>query len=276
VKKVILEDILKSKANPALYRLCSDESFDLALFKKGDDLHVDQFCLNMFRVFNFIWENENIMVKHENYSSIISNKCYEIAITNVPKREGFIEYIPECQLVKNIYDKNNFLYDYLEGGYNCKRNGWVYSISLLSSSVACFLSGYLLGLGDRKSGNMLIDPQNNLFNIDFGFINNLGALIYDAPHFPLAWGFVSLLKENYELFDTFLKSTWKALQAIVKNQDFVLRVARELNTQNNEQINSLITSTLPTSLMITEKELYDMIRWGPWGKLPKDILELFE
>jgi len=138
-----------------------------------------------------------------------------------------------------------------------------------------FLGGYLLGLKDRKSGNMLIDPKNNLFNIDFGYINNLGTLIYDAPHFPLAWGFVSLLSE-YELWETFLESTWNALQAIVKHQDFVLSVARELNTQNNEQITALCTSTLPTSLMINKKELIDMIKWGSWGKLPKDIIEKFE
>jgi len=167
VVSVELLKILKSAEKPALLKLYKkDKTTEIVIRKEGDDLRNDQFCLAMLRLFNLIWEKEKIIVPYGEHNQLVANICYNVAVSSISGRDGFIQYIPNCTRVRDLWNRNNWFYKLLDG-YSYKRQDWTFNCSLIGSIIATFLGSFLLGVRARKSGNMLLDPNNNIFNIDF-------------------------------------------------------------------------------------------------------------
>lgn len=104
-------------------------------------------------------------------------------------RCGIIEVVPDATSLTDVQGggmegamSKKCLFDWLSK-HRDKDISWERCISNFAASLAasCVFE-YVLGLGDRHSGNLLIKRDGTLFHIDFGWI-----LGYEVPN----WGNVA-------------------------------------------------------------------------------------
>ena len=127
---------------------------------------------------------------------------YEILITS--SSSGLLEFLENTSSIDNIkkkmstnskslalFYKKYFKTNYEEAQINFTR-------SLAAYSLVC----YYLQIKDRHNGNILIDMQGNIINIDFGFILGIspGSINFEKAPFKLTKEYVEIMGGKDSLY----------------------------------------------------------------------------
>lgn len=130
---------------------------------------------------------------------------------------AIIEYLEDCLTLKNISLKNYTLQNYiLENNkedkiYIVKER---FSKSLAISSCLSFI----LGLGDRHSGNIMISKNGQIFHIDYGYIleNPIHYSIFNNPIIRISDEMIDFLggsnSNHYNLFKEYIIKVFDLLR----------------------------------------------------------------
>jgi len=119
---------------------------------------------------------------------LIFNKSYKIVPLKNPRlRAGFLECI-EGESADQLYDRNSIVrpsqhkHNDVANALRPGDNGDY--ARLMASAIGTFVSGFVLAIGDRHQGNMMLSNDHSFFNIDFGFTFGETPLL-DTADFPI-------------------------------------------------------------------------------------------
>jgi hypothetical protein len=174
------------------------------IFKYGDDLRIDQACLQIFRLMNHVWSKLNLKFGKEKKKKVCT-RVY--CVTAMNSHMGLVEYIPDCfplsKLTKAMAYK--FTAEVVD--------------QMVASSAASFIASYVLGIRDRHSDNILIAPDGTVFHIDFGHVLGRGVSIDTGP-FALTQTFHECLVAWHK-WEKFMDLCEQAFWALRKDADEV-------------------------------------------------------
>ena len=130
------------------------------IFKYGDDLRQDEFCLNFIRFLNDLWLDRCLNLEIVTYKVLPIGEC-----------AGFIELVEAQSLTSILENNENSIIKYLH--HLASTNGE--SIDAIKERFLKSAAGYsaltfLLGVGDRHLDNLMIDYKGRFFHIDYAFI----------------------------------------------------------------------------------------------------------
>jgi hypothetical protein len=278
VESVELMHIYSSQAKPKLLN-CLPMNKQI-IFKTGDNLYDDQLVMAYLNVFNTIWQHSNqnfswtrsIGNISKSSSHQIFNKCYTIVPMGDPcKKSGLIECI--CgKLADDIWNRNLFdrspqhKYNDLVNGL---RPGGEDYTRLMASAIGTFISMFVLGIGDRHQGNMMVANDHSFFNIDFGFSFGETSFI-DTADFPIPFFLRDYIKNGNE-WDHFLDQLWQARNALVEYTDIIEFLAIEFIKDQImlEKVKKTFSRTLNKNMF---KSMFEWKVWfGSYSKVPKDV-----
>jgi molecular chaperone DnaK (HSP70) len=278
VESVELLRIFDSQAKPKLLN-CLPMNKHI-IYKTGDNLYDDQICMAFLSVFNAIWQysNQNFtwtrstgnISKSTNYQ--IFNKCYKIVPTDDPlKKSGLIECIGGVS-AEDIWNRNPF-YRSPQHKYNDLVNGLRPGgedyTRLMASAIGTFVSMFVLGIGDRHQGNMMVANDHSFFNIDFGFTFGETPFI-DTADFPIPFFLRDYIKNGNE-WNHFVDQLWLARKALVEYTDLIDFLVMEFSKDKvmYERIKKTLSRTLNTNMWKSKFKF--AVGKGSIAKLPKDI-----
>ena len=204
----------KSKAMPYLVEMkAADGKSVQVIMKDGDDMRQDQLVLATLRYFNHIWQREGVNHYTQNGSQHpVHAPAYRVATASL--KAGFVDLLPAAVPIEEIGGK-----DSMEG------NEWRPTPELLASTVAAFVSGYVLRMRDRHTGNMLLSKGKYFANIDFGWLEEQPGI--DTGKFPIPKLLAKMFRKSQE-WGEFCDLCWDALQVLRKCQEEVIKCWRHL------------------------------------------------
>lgn len=206
------------------------ESGSPIIIKKGDDLRQDLACLHIFKVFNQIWRQNKL-----EYNGIPIH-CREYGVLPLTEDLGIIEYVAGCASMTTLG--------------KIKKNNPRWISRLVASAVGAFIGGYILGIRDRHSDNIIVEKQTgNLFQIDFGHI--LGdSVAIDTGEFAITPAFKDAL--GAEAWGDFCNLCCKAFEAIRKSNKVAIQYCELLLEPLMEKGKVSAGSFLRKSLMLDD------------------------
>ena len=166
--------VMDSKKMPLWLTLLNSESgaeMIPIIFKTGDDLRQDILSLQLIRVMDMIWLENGLDLRMKPYQVIATGD-----------QNGIIEAVKNAETTAKIHRdyggtlgalKNATFKDYLN-----EHNPSLALIekaldNFIRSSAGYCVATYVLGIGDRHNGNIMITRTGHLFHIDFGhFLGN--------------------------------------------------------------------------------------------------------
>eukprot|EP00750_Incisomonas_marina_P031094 INCI7705.8.p1 GENE.INCI7705.8~~INCI7705.8.p1 ORF type:complete len:785 (-),score=146.41 INCI7705.8:448-2802(-) len=146
------------------------------IFKVGDDLRQDSLTLQLLKVMEQIWMQQDMDLKMKPYGCVSTGKNL-----------GLIEVVPDSATISSIQRKHGTmagawkkipLRDWLETKADEAHPGsaeylaQVKSLFMKSTAAYC-VATFVMGIGDRHPSNIMVDDTGHLFHIDFGhFLGN--------------------------------------------------------------------------------------------------------
>ena len=141
------------------------------IFKIGDDLRQDILTLQMIRVMDTIWLENGLDLRM---------KPYRVVVTG--DQSGIIEVVINSETTSDIQKKyggafgalkKDPLLDFLKE-HNVGTLSQEKALDNFTRSCAGYcVATYILGIGDRHNGNIMMTRTGHLFHIDFGhFLGN--------------------------------------------------------------------------------------------------------
>lgn len=146
---------------------------------------------------------------------------------------GIIEYLDNCHTLKSISQKNYTLQNYI---LEHNKNNKIRTIKerfAKSLAISSCLS-YILGLGDRHAGNIMISLDGQIIHIDYGYIleNPIHSSIF-TPIIRISSDMIDFLGgfqgEYYELFKTYIINVYDILRLY---SDIITNYYRILGYEN--------------------------------------------
>ncbi len=129
-----------------------------------------------------------------------------IMITN---ELGIIEHLDNCFTLKSINQKNYTLQNYILDNNKNEIIGDIKERFAKSLAISSCLS-YVLGLGDRHTGNIMVSKNGHIIHIDYGYIleNPIHSSIFNTPIIRISGEMIDFLgglnSEYYELFKDYI------------------------------------------------------------------------
>ena len=164
--------VFSSKMLPIRLNFYSSEGQTFrVIFKIGDDLRQDLMILQIFKIMDKIWMENNLDLKFSTY-----NVC------PIDLKSGFVEFVdgsPVETIQKNMNGGDilqDTLYLYLHNlSYEITNNPENLEFKKMIDNYIKSLAGYcvatgVLGIADRHPANVMIKPNGLFFHIDFGHI----------------------------------------------------------------------------------------------------------
>ena len=233
VKGIVVEKskAMKSKKKPLLlYFENADENGEniIILFKEGDDLRMDIVTLQLFKIMQTLWFNNDLFLKMSLYN-VLSTNYYS----------GMLEIVKNSKTLAEIHKEEGGAFQSFRK--NTLKN-WLqktgkeeneYSENFLLSSVAYCCATFVLGIGDRHSDNIMVKKNGELFHIDFGhflghFKTKMGIKRERAP-FVFTKQFQNVLGgEKGEKYIEFKKKFWLAYNILRQNVAVLVTLLRIL------------------------------------------------
>jgi phosphatidylinositol 4-kinase len=137
-----------------------------AMAKSNDDLRQEVFIMQMIHYYKSVFAQANLP---------LWLKTYRILSTS--SSTGLIEVLVDATSLDGLkksenYPKEGGLRRYFEETYGSPDSEAFKEAqrNFMQSLAGYSLISYLLGLGDRHNGNIMIDTQGRLMHIDFGFV----------------------------------------------------------------------------------------------------------
>lgn len=224
--------IMSSKKKPLMikFRNADPNGGDVPIiFKNGDDLRQDILTLQLLRIMDKIWLSEEIDCR------LLPYNCIATGVTPKGEGAGMIEVVQNSETTASIQVKfgggavgafkTTTLSDFLR-----KHNPTDDAFSRAQENFARTCAGYcvatyILGIGDRHPGNIMLTKDGHLFHIDFGhflgnFKSKMGVKRERCPFvFTPEMAFVlgGRKFKKHPLFDLFKKLCTGAFNAIRKH-----------------------------------------------------------
>ena len=164
--------VFSSKMLPIALNLYSSEGLTFrVIFKIGDDLRQDLMILQIFKIMDKIWMENNLDLKLSVY-----NVC------PIELKSGFMEFVegsPVEEIQKNVNGGGilqDSLHLYLQNlSYEITNNKENLQFNKILDNFIRSLAGYcvatgVLGIADRHPANVMIKQNGLFFHIDFGHI----------------------------------------------------------------------------------------------------------
>jgi hypothetical protein len=152
------------------------------IFKSGDDLRQDQITLQLLRIMDVIWRGIDPTMRVPDFESPLDLKLKPYKCCSTGHDLGMIEVVVDSDTTANIITKyggkltgafSNTPIDIYLREYN--QQG-LYTIAVENFVRTCAgycVATYVLGIGDRHAGNIMVSNSGHLFHIDFGhFLGN--------------------------------------------------------------------------------------------------------
>lgn len=146
---------------------------------------------------------------------------------------GIIEYLDHCYTLKSISQKNYTLQNYILEHNKEDKIGTIKKRFAKSLAISSCLS-YILGLGDRHAGNIMISQNGQIIHIDYGYIleNPIHSSIF-TPIIRISSDMIDFLGglqgEYYELFKSFIINVFDILRLY---SDIITNYYRILGCEN--------------------------------------------
>ena len=165
----------------------SEEKWQSAIFKVGDDCRQDVLALQLISLFRSIWSHIGLDVY-----------VFPYRVTATAPGCGVIDVLPDS-ISRDMLGREavNGLYEYFISKFGNEstiefqraRNNFVKSLAAYS------VISYLLQFKDRHNGNIMYDSQGHCLHIDFGFIFDIvpGGVKFEAVPFKLTKEMVKVM-----------------------------------------------------------------------------------
>ncbi|AFN83862.1 phosphatidyl inositol-3-kinase [Encephalitozoon romaleae SJ-2008] len=155
VKEIVFKEIeiFPSSTFPILVPLDTDRGTSRVMYKKGDDLTKDLFVLETIKYMSRLIGVDLVayrvipLSREEGIVEVVDG----VDFTKIRKRSDLVRYIEEekCSDYGRSLEKKKMFVD-----------------TLCGYSVAC----YVMGVGDRNPGNMMVAKDGRFFHIDFSYV----------------------------------------------------------------------------------------------------------
>eukprot|EP00475_Leptophrys_vorax_P005739 TRINITY_DN13463_c0_g1_i2.p1 TRINITY_DN13463_c0_g1~~TRINITY_DN13463_c0_g1_i2.p1 ORF type:complete len:775 (+),score=162.06 TRINITY_DN13463_c0_g1_i2:283-2325(+) len=229
----------------------------VVIFKSGDDLRQDILTLQLLQMMDRMWLSENVDMRLTPYT------CVATGWNPQGKGVGMIEVVLKSDTTSRIQLKygggalgalrleplDRYIRDFnkTEVEYNLAVENF------MRSCAGYCVATYILGIGDRHNGNIMLTQNGHLFHIDFGHflgnfkqkfgINRERAAFVLTPEMAYVMGGKRYKSaQNFKKFEEISKESFKSLR---KNADlfinlFILMVsARMPELMQSSDINYL-------------------------------------
>ena len=104
------------------------------------------------------------------FTSLLKKNCIDITQCKDPKNASLVK----ADFIKNLPESYNLLYQYIHYK-NPNPNDWYnYQRKFIISSAVWSITGFLIGLGDRHPGNIMLSNNGEIVHIDFGYVLGKG------------------------------------------------------------------------------------------------------
>ncbi|KNC55174.1 phosphatidylinositol kinase [Thecamonas trahens ATCC 50062] len=130
-----------------------------ALYKVGDDLRRDQAMVNVIAVMDSILRDAGFVFPVVKYRVVPTGR-----------NRGYIEIVPNAETLEDIANKHKTSVTHYLLAHNKNRKGRDYLRDFALSTAVYTVMMYLMGVGDRHRGNVMLTHSAELFHIDYGFI----------------------------------------------------------------------------------------------------------
>lgn len=166
--------VMDSKMRPLwlLFQNADPRGDDInIIFKCGDDLRQDMLTLQMFRIFDKLWKKETLDLMLNPYRVIATGG-----------ETGMVEVVTKSNTISAIQKdygggaagafKDEVIFKWLQeknsaGGEDAMK---LVVENFTASCAGYCVATYVLGIGDRHNGNIMVKEDGHLFHIDFGHI----------------------------------------------------------------------------------------------------------
>ena len=195
------------------YKVCK------VLIKSGEDLRQEQFASQLINEFAQIFKIEEV-----------DCYLYPYEIISTGNNAGIIEVCPNSISLdelkqKTSFDSNNSLKVFYENYFGKGSKKYQKAVRNLVRSLAGYsLVCYFLQIKDRHNGNILINNEGYLIQIDFGFfLSNAPGGEFETAPFKLTDEVIEVIGGiNSKYFQIFRKLMWKGMLAIAKHYEKIM------------------------------------------------------
>jgi len=195
------------------YKVCK------VLIKSGEDLRQEQFASQLINEFAQIFKIEEV-----------DCYLYPYEIISTGNNAGIIEVCPNSISLdelkhKTSFEPNNSLKVFYENYFGKGSKKYKKAIRNLIRSLAGYsLVCYFLQIKDRHNGNILINNEGYLIQIDFGFfLSNAPGGEFEKAPFKLTDEVIEVIGGiNSKYFQVFRKLMWKGMIAIAKHYEKIM------------------------------------------------------
>ena len=195
------------------YKVCK------VLIKSGEDLRQEQFASQLINEFAQIFKIEQV-----------DCYLYPYEIISTGNNAGIIEVCPNSISLdelkhKTSFDPNNSLKVFFENYFGKGTKRYKKAVRNLVRSLAGYsLVCYFLQIKDRHNGNILINNEGYLIQIDFGFfLSNAPGGEFEKAPFKLTDEVIEVIGGiNSKYFQIFRKLMWKGMIAISKHYEKIM------------------------------------------------------
>ncbi|GAB1607347.1 phosphatidylinositol 4-phosphate 3-kinase C2 domain-containing subunit alpha-like isoform X1 [Argonauta hians] len=210
-----------------VFKNCNPEAEPVyIMFKVGDDLRQDMLTLQMIRIMDKLWQQENLDLK------IITFAC----LSTGPKK-GMVEIVTESETLRKIQVsygltgsfKERPLQEWLQKNNPTQLEYDKSLDNFLCSCAGYCVATYVLGICDRHNDNIMLKQSGHLFHIDFGkFLGDaqmFGSFKRDRVPFVLTSDMVYVINggdKNCARFQRFVDLCCTAFNILRKSRNLFL------------------------------------------------------
>ena len=195
------------------YKVCK------VLIKSGEDLRQEQFASQLINEFAQIFKIEEVDVY-----------LYPYEIISTGNNAGIIEVCPNSISLDELkhkisFEQNNSLKTFYENYFGKGSKKYKKAVRNLVRSLAGYsLVCYFLQIKDRHNGNILINNEGYLIQIDFGFfLSNAPGGEFEKAPFKLTDEVIEVIGGiDSKYFQIFRKLMWKGMIAISKHYEKIM------------------------------------------------------
>lgn len=187
----------KSKTSPVKIPYTTFDGISKAMIFKREDVRQDQIAINIIRYIKYILAEKGINIDIVTYQ-----------ILPISKENGLIEMAINSKTIENIAETEGDISHFLIQHNRDKVIDEVMNTFMCTTAAYCVVT-YILGIGDRHLGNVMITHDGKLFNIDFGYIFGHEPLnryvTGSGSTIRLTEGMINIFggkdSENYKIFE---------------------------------------------------------------------------